>query len=333
MASPGRVTAWSNIIMNNKMASSKITNINSMIEELHPYLLNSIVIFITSTTSSIYDNGALYSSMKHASDMLSFPAIYQNSEADRKHNIIMESFKTSTTSDKNIQRLIKTMTLKELVKLTSDSKYFMSASSDKKTMHHIILTGGNEADAEAKMMREILNSISLHTATVSFIVVEEPDLDAVSTHLKKANYKTLLTKLTSTPPTPTGVPTLAPSMNSSAAPSMLLASSGNSSTDLLVDDSLMYKPEGAEYSIYYANTYLYITPGTHHTILYAIAMTIIIIIIIINTNIVTIIIIAIIICNASLYRHLHWLDDRAVHVLHRPHRPELHGRHPRSRHV
>jgi hypothetical protein len=32
------------------------------------------------------------------------------------------------------------------------------------------------------------------------------------------------------------------------------------STSTTVQNSIYYKPEGAEYSIYYANTYLYMTP-------------------------------------------------------------------------
>lgn len=83
--------------------------------------------------------------------------------------------------------------------------------------------------SESKSDAEIFDQISALNAKISFVVVDEPGIVAFAPVIK-AEYTRLLSNNVSH------------------------SNSNSSSTNLY------YKPEGAEYSIYYAGTYLYITP-------------------------------------------------------------------------
>ena len=93
----------------------------------------------------------------------------------------------------------------------------------------------NGDKAEGSILREIANS---SPRPILFVASKEPSVDLLLAPSNNAQYSNIL-----------------------YSRSRVLAATGSNVTaNYTVDSSLLYKPEGAEYSIYYASTFLYITP-------------------------------------------------------------------------
>lgn len=90
---------------------------------------------------------------------------------------------------------------------------------------------------EGEILREISNT---SPRPILFVASKEPSVELLLAPSNNAEYSKILHSRT-----------------------RILGTSSNStsnSTGYVVDSNLLYKPEGAEYSIYYASTFLYITP-------------------------------------------------------------------------
>jgi hypothetical protein len=159
----------------------------------------------------------------------------------------------------------------EHIRHESNSKNGGLLNNDKVETYEITLTGDA---ADRAHIQEISKIVSAHHSAIgsrlpiTFVAMEHPHPEAVMPKMS-AQYSEILASgphasgvqpkdkhvsriLSSDTSAPTYAPTAKPTSSSSSG-SGSTADQGNSK-------SIYYKPEGAEYSIYYADTYLYLTP-------------------------------------------------------------------------
>jgi hypothetical protein len=100
-------------------------------------------------------------------------------------------------------------------------------SNNRPDMYEIQLSGDN---TEGAILKEISTT---SPRPILFVASKEPSVELLLAPSNNAEYSNIL-----------------------HSRARVLATA----TNYTVDSSLLYKPEGAEYSIYYASTFLYITP-------------------------------------------------------------------------
>ena len=191
-------------------------------------LKNEVVIVFTSTTP-IFAIQPIRQEMEASSAMSVFPNIYREEISPARD--IVSSIHAHTS--------LQPITLEKLLQAQEACSETCIFNDGKVDAFHIELQ--NSPAEEAHLIRLFTHSSFKNSMT--FIAVQEPESNALKP--TKHGHFHDLTKA-----------------SSSDMRQLLSNSSSNSSVN--VDSSYLYKPEGAEYSIYYANTYLYITPGTPH---------------------------------------------------------------------
>lgn len=180
-----------------------------------------------------------------------------------KHEVVVLLKSESSPIDFN--------SIKEFIK-SSKSEVMSSVyhSKDGMSIHDNILNADVMKDGAVMSLDEFRNHI-ISQKTMTHGIFSNNHPDAYEIQLSGDNAEeAILKEISATSPRPILFVTskepsvelmLAPSVN--AEYSNILHSRARvlgTATNYTVDNSLLYKPEGAEYSIYYAATFLYITP-------------------------------------------------------------------------
>jgi hypothetical protein len=230
-SSPGKIAIWK---INSSSSSERTTTVNSQhltrtIESSD--LINSIdenvvdqknVVILQSKDSNIFTVPHLISSIEKSVTTTFMPNVYHSpGDVGRSlHDKIMSTAQFAHTTEVKLSEL-----LSILLSQTSSSE------SETKTRSFSV-TVSNSDDSEVNVFDEIQR----RGLSVMFIAVQEP-FKVTTAPVVRGDYARLLSTSTTKPA-------------SSTIKTNVTSSSGLN----------LYKPAGAEYSIYYGGTYLYITP-------------------------------------------------------------------------
>ena len=195
-------------------------NSDQMMEVLTPLLKNDIIVF--TSTQPILSMSSIRHAMEISSGMV-LPHIYRDeSTTDIR----------STLTTKTSLHLVSLDDLLNTANKCIDSCVFKDTNVDGFLVE---LQGSQEED---QLVLSLLHHSDLKTVT--YIAFEEPDAKAIKP-TKQGHFSSLV-------------------VDSSADVRRLQTSNASSNSSVTIESTYLYKPEGAEYSIYYANTFLYITP-------------------------------------------------------------------------
>lgn len=223
MGTPGRAVMWTNADVSSRRADSTAADAEQVITRSSSFLDNKemTIVFTSESSSPVFSHESIHTAVNKATEVVSYPHIYLSAATPR------QSIEDSL--DAKLQ--LEPTTLDSLMTMTQHCESTCILNDKVHNAYKIALTNSKEESAHLKHFMSIAASIP-----ISFIALEEPSPEAFLTDLAPAMYRHLLANDSSV-----GYNTI----------------SGNGT---VVDSALLYKPEGAEYSIYYANTYLYITP-------------------------------------------------------------------------
>lgn len=228
---PGRFAVWTQ----DGQSSASPTDFNTLtvLTPDVPTYLNDfadgkeIVIFLTSSDDQpTLSQTAVADSIRNAPDSMVMPYVYH--PVDIKENELKSLGDTVRNSkcQHNAQKL-SLSSLQSLVKSARDSKADSTILNNGVVDSYEVNLSGDDSDAE--ILREIVTLTQSALSSMMFIAVDEPSRKAVLPQID-GNYR------------------------------RVLASTDETSTVGYTWQDKYYKPEGGEYSIYYASTYLYITP-------------------------------------------------------------------------
>lgn len=224
-SSPGQLVVWTSAGNDGKVYSSHSLHPQEVVGRISSHLKSEVVIVFTSGTS-VFSIQPIRRELESSSSMAVYPNIYRE-ESSPKRDIL-----TTVNSHTHLQPI----TLEKIVNVLEecfDSCIFNDAKVD---AFHIEL---QNSPAEEAQLLQLFTHSSFKNA-ITFVAINEPELNAFKP--TQLGHYHALTK-------------------EASSDMRRLMSNTSSNSSIAVDSGYLYKPEGAEYSIYYANTYLYITPG------------------------------------------------------------------------
>jgi hypothetical protein len=184
---------------------------------------HEVVVFLKSDTSPI-DFNSIKEFIKNSNAKI-MTSVYHGKDGMSIHDNILNA---DVMKDSN------NMSLDEFRSHINSQKSMNNGifSNNRPDAYEIQLNGDNN---EGAILKEIS---STSPRPILFVASKEPSVELLLAPSNNAEYSNIL--------------------HSRAR--LLATSASNSTSNYTVDSNLLYKPEGAEYSIYYASTFLYITP-------------------------------------------------------------------------